>query len=437
MCRQGRLYDIERWIAEGKPLQLSPEVPLKGMRPKTALAIAMESGQHSLASLLLRNNYRMELERHAPIDLAIRARRWDLLELLVESGANLESADVSTVLDSYNPDLYERFRTAGCDLTEGHEMAYVLGHGTSNRALLGFVKRHRLTDPKIQQELNIALGYHAKAGNEKGVSLCLWAGADPHAQTPYPDLDVPEEEDPEDQEEDLLGWSAVEEAARAGHLSILKRLRPDPDRDDFDSLYRYSRHEYIVAFLLAIQPPKDLTSILEWHVRWLGDRLGGLGGHGSGTIEALLGSGVVWSEPSAERLATVRRGLLQSRDHELKRILSLLRKPEVCALETYQELTRTPKMQERLIALGLAKKRISERERLREDIARLAPRYDRVVLYDQAWLQPVQHVARSYGISGVRLAEICRRLRVPVPPRGHWARVRNGARVKKPSLPRV
>jgi hypothetical protein len=24
LCRQGRLYDVERWIAEGKPLQLAP-----------------------------------------------------------------------------------------------------------------------------------------------------------------------------------------------------------------------------------------------------------------------------------------------------------------------------------------------------------------------------------------------------------------------------
>jgi hypothetical protein len=30
MCREGRLYDVERWIAEGKPLQLAPEAIRKG-----------------------------------------------------------------------------------------------------------------------------------------------------------------------------------------------------------------------------------------------------------------------------------------------------------------------------------------------------------------------------------------------------------------------
>ena len=54
MCREGRLYDVERWIADGKLLQLAPEAIRKGTRPKTALVIALETGQHSLVSLLLK-----------------------------------------------------------------------------------------------------------------------------------------------------------------------------------------------------------------------------------------------------------------------------------------------------------------------------------------------------------------------------------------------
>ena len=51
MCRDGRLYDVERWVAAGKPFQLAPDAIRKGTRPKTALQIALESGQHSLAFL--------------------------------------------------------------------------------------------------------------------------------------------------------------------------------------------------------------------------------------------------------------------------------------------------------------------------------------------------------------------------------------------------
>ncbi len=262
LCREGRLFDVERWIAEGKPLQLAPEAVRKGTRPKTALQIALESGQHSLAFLLLKTGYRLELERYAPLDVALQARRWDLFDLLLEWGADLKSVDVYTVLNTYNVELYERFRAAGYDLTDRHEMASILGHSTSNRPLLGFVKRHRSEDSKIQQELNIALGYHVRKGNERGINLCLWAGADPHAPAPNPELGIAEDSDPEDGEERFIGWSAIEEAALAGHLIILKRLGPDPARDDFDSLYRFARYESIVAFLATMQAPKDLTRIL-------------------------------------------------------------------------------------------------------------------------------------------------------------------------------
>jgi hypothetical protein len=124
-------------------------------------------------------------------------------------------------------------------------------------------------------------------------------------------------------------------------------------------------------------------------------------------------------------------------DYDLKTILSRLRRPELCARETYQELVRTPRMQERLLALGLVKKPVSERERRRDELARLMRRYDRAALYEQVWSEPVQDAAKSYRISGVGLGKVCRKLRVPVPPRGYWARVRNGPTVRKPPLPKL
>lgn len=131
LCREGRLYDVEQWIAEGRPLQLTPEAIRKGTRPKTALQITLERGQHSLVFLLLSSGYRLELERYAPLDLVLQARRWDLFDLLLEWGADLKSVGVYTVLNTYNVELFERFRAAGYDLTERHEMGAILGHGTS------------------------------------------------------------------------------------------------------------------------------------------------------------------------------------------------------------------------------------------------------------------------------------------------------------------
>ncbi|HEY0980623.1 MAG TPA: hypothetical protein VGE80_00755, partial [Schlesneria sp.] len=43
-------------------------------------------------------------------------------------------------------------------------------------------------------------------------------------------------------------------------------------------------------------------------------------------------------------------------------------------------------------------------------------------LYDQVWSEPMLHVAKRYGISDVGLAKICRKQKIPCPPRGHWAK---------------
>jgi hypothetical protein len=64
-------------------------------------------------------------------------------------------------------------------------------------------------------------------------------------------------------------------------------------------------------------------------------------------------------------------------------------------------------------------------------------RHDRAMLYDQLWSRPALEVAKAYGISGVRLGKVCRQLQVPVPPRGYWARVRSGQKVRRPPLPNL
>ncbi len=349
----------------------------------------------------------------------------------------MKSVDVYTVLNTYNAQLYDRFRSAGYDLTARHEMASILGHGTSNRPLLGFVKRHRTEDPKIQRELNLALGYQVKEGNERGVSLCLWAGADPHSPASYAEPDVSATDDQKNTAEQDTGWSAIERAASEGHLAILKRLGPDPTRDDFDSLYRYAKDGSIIAFLSTIQPPKDLSGILSSQLAWMGISLPWAIRTGTWTIEALLTCKVRWEEANPERIADIRRLLLKLSDYDLKTLISRLRRPEICAPETYMELVRTSSIQTRLLALGLMKKPVSEREKRKQEFVRFASRYDRTKLYEQVWSQPVQAVAETYQISGVMLGKVCRKLQVPVPPRGYWAQVQSGYRTKRPSLPKL
>ena len=60
--------------------------------------------------------------------------------------------------------------------------------------------------------------------------------------------------------------------------------------------------------------------------------------------------------------------------------------------------------------------------------------YKREELYDQVWATPMIELAKSHGISDVALAKICKKLGVPRPGRGYWARKSAGAKVKKKPL---
>ena len=62
--------------------------------------------------------------------------------------------------------------------------------------------------------------------------------------------------------------------------------------------------------------------------------------------------------------------------------------------------------------------------------------YEREKLYEEVWKEPVLVVANRYGVSNVALAKACRKLAVPLPPRGYWARVRAGRKAPpRPPLP--
>lgn len=64
--------------------------------------------------------------------------------------------------------------------------------------------------------------------------------------------------------------------------------------------------------------------------------------------------------------------------------------------------------------------------------------YDREELYRKVWEKPLLKVAEEYGVSAVALGKTCRKLSVPVPGRGYWAKLAHGhAGVKKPPLPKL
>jgi len=66
-----------------------------------------------------------------------------------------------------------------------------------------------------------------------------------------------------------------------------------------------------------------------------------------------------------------------------------------------------------------------------------AIKVQRETLYKEVWEEPMSKLAARYSVSDVALAKVCRKLNVPVPPRGYWARIQHGQRITRPKLPKL
>ncbi|MEJ6004757.1 hypothetical protein WG899_04295 [Paucibacter sp. AS339] len=60
---------------------------------------------------------------------------------------------------------------------------------------------------------------------------------------------------------------------------------------------------------------------------------------------------------------------------------------------------------------------------------------EREKLYAEIWAVPMIHLSKRYGLSGPGLRQFCEKLGIPVPGRGHWAKLAAGHEVPRPTLP--
>lgn len=182
LCSNGKLYEVEAWLADGRPIQFQPPVDRKQRRRSTALQIAVSRGFHSLVALLLANGYDPNGDYYECLSPAVRAKDNAMVELLLRFGANPHSVDFCTVLETCDRTIMDRFVEAGVDPCQDNAVARALSF--KGRPILGFIKQYRDRFPGLQRQIDIAL--HVFVGEEslRGVALMLWLGADPHAETP-------------------------------------------------------------------------------------------------------------------------------------------------------------------------------------------------------------------------------------------------------------
>jgi hypothetical protein len=62
---------------------------------------------------------------------------------------------------------------------------------------------------------------------------------------------------------------------------------------------------------------------------------------------------------------------------------------------------------------------------------------DREQFYDELWSFTGQELRIRYALSPFSLQQLCQKHRLPLPPMGHWIKVRHGKMAKRPPLPKV
>lgn len=67
----------------------------------------------------------------------------------------------------------------------------------------------------------------------------------------------------------------------------------------------------------------------------------------------------------------------------------------------------------------------------------MSPILEREKLYTEVWSVPMIHLSKRYGLSGPGLRQVCVKLGIPIPERGHWTKLAAGHNVPRPILPPI
>ena len=354
LCQEGRLFEVQEWIASGRPVNIPSKEPKRRV-PPSPLSIAIESGFHSLAKLLLEAGALFESDLwDSPIRLALKQRRFDLAQLLVDYGLPMSEVDMCDVFDTWQPEIMEYFIERGACPERDNALAYAFCRRI--RTALRILKKYEDRFPSFSSQVNIALRHHAYEGNEKWVSLMLWAGGDPYDYGPSSyDGDT----------EDALQYAAIDRAVWGRHINVLKILVKKPFDPDNHAVYKAltwgaADHGSDFASLLierGLKPsnhPKWSSDLIQhWltQLDWVGhlwvrhadrknlDREEAR--NVMKNIHLLAKHGAKWL-PDNYQIGSVRRTLLKMTAAYTAETVWIMTKYRVCSPEVLRILLRTP-----------------------------------------------------------------------------------------------
>jgi hypothetical protein len=283
--------------------------------------------------------------------------------LLLANGADIKAVRLADVLLSWEPKLISFFIDHGADPLEGRPFAEAFGAKirTAFGPFLDYKRAHPELAAQLQEQLDCALRQFCGEGDMKWVSLLMWAGGDPRSQGPCLGKDYTE--DPG------CYTSGLEEACRSENLDVLKKLKPDANRDNLSKLLDcaaiWERKETL-GYLLQIganpnDKPNGGSSALDTVLRHLSFARVDL--YNSKRLKSkydvrraldcaheLLAHGAIWNPSEAYEVNSVRRTLLECEPDVTIDLLQMFRMHNACPAERVHRLLGTPRMTEHLKA---------------------------------------------------------------------------------------
>ena len=359
LCRGGRLYEIEQWIATGRSLRTP------GNLKKSPLDVGVEQGFHSLVALLARNECEASRKNHA-LGLAVAKKRLDLVHVLISLGADIKAVSLVDVLLTWDPAMIRFFLDNGADVIIGAPFAVAFGERirTALRPFVEYKKAHPELVDQLQRQADRALRYFAREGDLKWVSLMLWAGANPY--TPGPSVFDEHEDDPD--------WhtTALREACYKGNLEILKKLKPERQPDELGELLScalFSKGDDLLGYLLQLGAKPNnkanggsaaLDSCF-WHLGFEGSNF--FDRHAQvlkyqahrtlETLRVLVAHGACWRPDDKHQMNSARKSLYRCEPAVTVEVVKILARQQGASPETLEELLAPPRMRQHLSTLGI------------------------------------------------------------------------------------
>ena len=359
LCRAGKLYEVEKWIASGKSITVPPKTK------KSPLHIAIDLGFHSLVELLVRHEH-CQMAKNRVLLEAVNLRRVDLVQLLISHGAEVRSVPLADVLLTWDPEMIRYFLDNGADVVTGAPFAVAFREKirTALRPFVEYKKTHADVAPALQEQADRALRHFSYEGDLKWISLLIWAGANPRSRGPT--LDDRWANEPE------CHTTAFQEACSKGNLEVLAKLKPDPQADNLSELLSSvsgPESKVMLHHLLHLgAKPNDKanggSSALD-HCFWsLGygshDQFGSKRlstkyevGKTFDCIRELAEHGAVWKPDDRYALNNVRKALYKCEPAVTVDVVKLLAGNKACPEETLEQLLDVPRMRQHLSALGM------------------------------------------------------------------------------------